>query len=144
MVGLYTEDEVKQKLTSTDINILSSVEENLGEITKGASFMKNKLRRNSNYVGGSTGDENLNTDHLVEIERAIKSIALGFVHADVNTELRLATAMKKSAPNYSPIFVNDLKSAYNKAAVDIIRTINDFDPTPEDDGTPASVSQLKG
>lgn len=133
LVGIFTEDEIKAKLEATDINKLDSIEENLGDMVSHASFMKNGLRRDSNFTLDN-GNEHNPSNPLGEIERAIKALVLGYIHGDLKGDVSMAVLKGEPFPKNVPeAFWNDLKAAYAKSAGDFTRTINEFDGNDADD-----------
>jgi len=132
LVGLFTEDEIKAKLSATDINKLSSIESNLGSMAAGASFMKNNLRRSSTFTEDG-GDVQRTTNPLIEIERAIKALVLSYTHGDLKGDVKMAELRNEPFPTNIPQpFWDELKAAYAKATGDFIKTINEYDPNPTD------------
>jgi hypothetical protein len=133
LVGLFTEDEIKAKLEATDIDKLSSIEENLGGLDEKASFMKNMLNRDSNFTLDD-GDTHNRSNQLSEIERALKALVLSYVHGDLKGELKMSIMRGQPFPENIPEeFWNDLKHAYAKFSGDFTRTINDLDVQSTDD-----------
>jgi hypothetical protein len=134
LVGLFTEDEIKSKLEALDINKFSSIVENLGPMDSNASFMKNDLRRSSDF-SNANGNEHNPSDPLIEITRAIKSLVVQHAWQGIKADKMSATlGVKQDGTTTSQEFYNEAKAANRKIAEDTVNQILNKDSNPTDDG----------
>jgi len=133
MVGLFTEDEIKAKLEALDINKFSSIVENLGEMDSNASFMKNDLRRSSDF-SNADGNEHNPSNPLIELTRAVKSLVVQHAWQGIKSDKMSATLGVKQDGITSQEFYNEAKAANRKIAEDTVNQILNKDSNSSDDG----------
>lgn len=133
LVGLFTEDEIKTKLEGLDINKVSSIVENLGAMESNASFMKNDLRRSSDF-SNADGDEHNPSSPLPELTRAVKSLVVQHAWMGIKSDKMSAAMGVKQDGVPSQEFFNEAKAANRKVAEDTVNQILNKDSNPSDDG----------
>jgi len=133
LVGIYDEDIIEDTLKSIDINNLTSINDNWDGLEKGASFMKNDIKRNSNFTMDN-GTEHNPVDPLIELTRAVKSLVVQHTWMSVKSDKQASNMGVAVDGVVSEAFYNDAKAANRKVAEDTVHQILNLDGTHDDDG----------